>query len=61
MSNWAEKYMKKQGWKETGGIGKTLQGRSEPVKECFEYSNVLKVASDQFLSMKIGLELFLQS
>ena len=27
--------MKKQGWKETGGIGKTLQGRSEPVKECF--------------------------
>ena len=35
MSNWAEKYMKKQGWKETGGIGKTLQGRSEPVKECF--------------------------
>ena len=42
MSNWAEKYMKKQGWKETGGIGKTLQGRSEPVKECFEYANVLK-------------------
>ena len=39
MSNWAEKYMKKQGWKETGGIGKTLQGRSEPVKECFEYSD----------------------
>ena len=56
MSNWAEKYMKKQGWKVIGGIGKTLQDRSEPVKECFEYSNVLKVTSDLFLSIKIGLE-----
>ena len=48
--------MKKQGWKVIGGIGKTLQDRSEPVKECFEYSNVLKVTSDLFLSIKIGLE-----
>jgi len=37
MSNWAEKYMKKQGWKETGGIGKTLQGRSEPVKVKYKF------------------------
>lgn len=29
--------MKKQGWKETGGIGKTLQGRSEPVKVKYKF------------------------
>ena len=31
-SKWATQYMKKQGWSEGGGIGKTLQGRSDIVK-----------------------------
>ena len=31
-SGWAAKYMQKQGWSEGGGIGKKLQGRSDPVK-----------------------------
>ena len=61
MSNWAEKYMKKQGWKETGGIGKTLQGRSEPVKECFDYSHVLEIPIFIHINWSDCLELFLQS
>ena len=31
-SKWATQYMQKQGWKDGGGIGKTLQGRSDIVK-----------------------------
>lgn len=34
-SNWATQYMKKQGFVEGGGIGKTLQGRSDIVKVLF--------------------------
>ena len=32
-SSWAAKYMKTHGWNEGEGIGKTLQGRTDPIKD----------------------------
>ena len=34
--SWASAYMKKKGWNEGQGIGKTLQGRAAPVKACLQ-------------------------
>merc|ERR1711990_781741 len=36
-SSWAAKYMKNKGWNEGKGIGKTLQGRSDPVKVKYKF------------------------
>ena len=42
-SKWATQYMKKQGWSEGGGIGKTLQGRSDIVKVMYALYSTPKI------------------
>merc|ERR1712113_508765 len=36
-SSWAAKYMKTHGWNEGEGIGKTLQGRTDPIKVKYKF------------------------